>query len=103
MTTVHDLPLLLDTLETLYDEACVNLREALGAYVRSGERPDPKARAAGLFAYPEIRIVHAPDGPPPRVAPGSARRAPTPSPSPGRPCSAMIWPNSWICWSPTMG
>ena len=73
MTTVHDLPLLLDTLEALYDEACTNLREALGAYVRSGQRPDPQARAAGLFAYPEIRMVYAPDGPPPRVARAFAR------------------------------
>ena len=73
MTTVSDIPALLDALEALYEEACANLRAGLTAYIRHGERPDPAARAKGLFAYPEIRMTYAPDGPPPRVARAFAR------------------------------
>ncbi|MDP9423198.1 MAG: AMP nucleosidase [Pseudomonadota bacterium] len=32
------------------------MRNALARYLKSGERPDPEARAAGLFAYPELRL-----------------------------------------------
>jgi AMP nucleosidase len=32
------------------------LRAALTRYIRTGERPDPEARAKGAFAYPEIRL-----------------------------------------------
>jgi AMP nucleosidase len=73
MTKVSDLPALLDTLEALYEESCANLRTRLAAYIRQGERPTAEARAKGLFAYPEIRLTYAPDGPPPRVARAFAR------------------------------
>ena len=73
MTTVSDVPLLLDRLEALHEEASAALRTALAAYVREGARPDPDARAAGLFAYPEIRMTYAADGPAPRVARAFAR------------------------------
>ena len=73
MTTVSDIPALLDELERLDDEARANLRAALAAYIRRGERPDVEARARGLFAYPEIRLTYAPDGPPPRVSRAFAR------------------------------
>ena len=46
----------LDRLETLYSQSVQNLRDAVRAFVDSGARPDPAARADGLFAYPELRI-----------------------------------------------
>ena len=62
-----DLDALIGRLQQLYDQSVANLRASLAAYLTSGERPDPKARAAGAFAYPELRIRYAPDGPVPRV------------------------------------
>jgi len=73
MTTVSDIPGLLDRLEAIYAESCANLTAALSEYVRFDERPDPAARAGGLFAYPEIRIAYEPEGPAPRVARAFAR------------------------------
>ena len=73
MTTVDDIPALLDTLEELDQQARTNLRESLAAYIRHGERPSAEARAKGLFAYAEIRLTYAPDGPPPRVSRAFAR------------------------------
>ena len=43
-------------LAELYDTAVGNLRTALSAFIRDGVRPDPAARAAGAFAYPELRV-----------------------------------------------
>ena len=40
----------------VYDESVANLRDALAAYLKDGRFPDPRARAEGLFAYPELRI-----------------------------------------------
>ena len=62
-----DLDALTDRLQTLYDRSVSNLRAALAAYLRDGERPDLKARAAGAFAYPELRLRYTPEGPAPRV------------------------------------
>src|SRR4051812_33179760 len=75
MTDPAAVPALLDQLEALYERSCANLRDALGDYIRDGSRPDPLARAKGLFAYPEIRVTYAADGPPPRVARAFARIA----------------------------
>jgi AMP nucleosidase len=66
-TRKPDLDALIDSLEALYDRSVANLRQALAAYLQAGRRPDPAERAAGLFAYPEIRIHYAPAGPAPRV------------------------------------
>ena len=46
----------LDRLETLYSQSVSNLRDAVRAFVDTGARPDPTARADGLFAYPKLRI-----------------------------------------------
>ena len=46
----------LDRLETLYNEAVTNLREAVRTFLATGERPDPEARAKGLFSYPQLRV-----------------------------------------------
>ncbi|MGZ8310934.1 MAG: AMP nucleosidase [Allosphingosinicella sp.] len=55
-TTVEDIPDLIDQLCAIYDEAVASQRSALALYLKSGEGPDPRARAEGLFAYPQLRI-----------------------------------------------
>jgi len=57
-------------LEALYDEAVGRLRTALSDYVEHGTSPDPAARGAGAFAYPELRLHY--DG---RRGPGPLGRA----------------------------
>ncbi len=49
-------------LDGLYEAAVANLRAALTAFITSGTRPDAAARAAGAFAYPEIRVRYSGDG-----------------------------------------
>ncbi len=56
MTRIEDIPRVIESLCEMYDELVANLRSALARYLKSGERPDPEARAEGLFAYPELRI-----------------------------------------------
>ncbi|PWC09745.1 AMP nucleosidase [Brenneria roseae subsp. americana] len=46
----------LDKLEALYDEAVSSLRDAIGEFISNGKLPDAKARAAGLFSYPELCV-----------------------------------------------
>ncbi|WP_413723977.1 AMP nucleosidase [Sodalis sp. RH16] len=46
----------LDKLESLYDGAVTALREAIKDFIKDGRLPDEQARAAGLFAYPELRV-----------------------------------------------
>jgi len=64
-TKLDDIPQVIDRLCEMYDESVASLRSALAHYLKNGERPDPKARAEGLFAYPELRIDY-PYGSPPR-------------------------------------
>ena len=59
-----------DQLDALYRESVSALRAALSRYITAGERPDPAARAAGAFCYPEIRVRY--DGAPSASAPGRA-------------------------------
>ncbi len=73
MTPDPAIPALVDALCALYAEAVANLRAALGAYLADGTKPEIDARAAGLFAYPELRIAYAPEGPAPRVPRAFAR------------------------------
>src|SRR6476619_783491 len=61
-----------DQLCAIYDESVANLRSALIAFVERGERPDPKKRAQGSFAYPELRIDYHPTSPPPATVPRRA-------------------------------
>jgi AMP nucleosidase len=70
MTTIDQLPAILDDVQAIYAQSVANLRTGLAAYLRDGTKPDLGARAAGAFAYPELRIHYAPDGPAPR--PGRA-------------------------------
>src|SRR6218665_278387 len=56
ITKVEEIPRVIEALREIYDESVANLRGALARYLKTGERPDPKARAEGLFAYPELRL-----------------------------------------------
>jgi len=58
-----DIPALVDQLAERYARAADALRSAIRTYLAHGTRPDPAARAAGLFAYPELRIDYRPDEP----------------------------------------
>ncbi len=46
----------LDRLEYLYSQSVSNLRDAVGTFLKTGERADAEARAKGLFSYPELRV-----------------------------------------------
>jgi AMP nucleosidase len=61
---------IVDQLAAIYEESVANLRAALATYIRDRVRPDAAERAAGCFAYPELRIEYR--GAPPRSAPGRA-------------------------------
>ena len=73
MTRPDDIPAILDQLCETYDASAAALRQALAAYVSSGARPDPAARAEGCFAYPELRIDYEPAAEPPSPARAFAR------------------------------
>jgi len=73
MTAAADIPGILDDLEARHARACAHLREALAAFMADGTRPDPAARADGLFAYPELRMTYAPETPARRVSRAYAR------------------------------
>ena len=55
VTSPDAIPDLIDRLCAIYDESVANLRGALARYLKSGERPDPAARAAGA-----VRLSRAP-------------------------------------------
>jgi AMP nucleosidase len=67
MTTKEQLPAIVDDLQAIYDRSVDNLRSGLAAYLKDGSKPSAEARAAGAFAYPELRVHYAPKGPAPRV------------------------------------
>ena len=62
-TRLEDIPRLIDALCEMSDESVAALRSALARYLLKDERPDPEARAQGLFAYPELRIDYDDDKP----------------------------------------
>ncbi len=45
-------------LDRLYSASVERLQNALTDYLTSGKTPDPKTRADGSFAYPEIRLIY---------------------------------------------
>jgi hypothetical protein len=59
---------IVDQLAAIYDESVANLREALAAYVEDRTAPGARARAKGIFAYPELRIDYAGKLPRPQLA-----------------------------------
>ncbi len=60
-------------LEAEYRRAVDALHGALKAFIRDGTPPDPKLRAQGAFAYPELRLAYLGATPPPRLARSYAR------------------------------
>ena len=54
---------IVDELDAIYHRSVAALRRALACFIEAGERPDEAARAAGAFAYPELRLHY--DGTPP--------------------------------------
>ncbi len=56
LTQLDDIGPLFEKLCEIYDQSATALRSALAQYLATGERPDPEARAGGMFAYPELRI-----------------------------------------------
>ena len=62
-----------DELQSLYAESVGALRAALRRYLETGETPDPAVRAAGAFAYPELRLTWKPEGERPRLYRAYAR------------------------------
>ncbi|CAN5283147.1 AMP nucleosidase [soil metagenome] len=62
MTSPDHIPALIDELCALYDQSVASLRDALALYLSQGQRPDPEARIAGAFAYPEIRVDYRQQG-----------------------------------------
>jgi len=62
-----------ERLQILFDRSVDALRTALQAYLREGVRPDPDARAQGLFCYPRLTLVWRAETPPPRLNRAYAR------------------------------
>jgi AMP nucleosidase len=58
MTSVGQAVQIVDRLETLYQDSVAALRAALKTYLEDGRRPDPRQRAKGVFAYPQLRLTH---------------------------------------------
>ncbi len=74
MTQISDLPAIVDRLQDLYSGSVRDLRAALNAYLKTGERPSAEARAKGLFAYPQLQVTYAPEpGAPLERKPHTAR------------------------------
>lgn len=55
-TTYLDALEAIDRLEELYEASLSTLREAISQYIDNGTVPDLKARADGLFAYPQLEV-----------------------------------------------
>lgn len=46
----------IDRLDALYNQSVANLRQAVKAFLETGERADAETRAHGLFSYPKLTI-----------------------------------------------
>ena len=73
ITHINDIPAILDALIERHEAAVANLRGAMAAYLADRTLPDPAARAAGLFAYPELRVDYEAEGAIPRFTRAFAR------------------------------
>ena len=67
VTTVDDIPGVIEQLCAVYDESVANLRSALSRYLADGEKPDPRDRAEGRLRL--SRAAH-------RLRPDAADRVP---------------------------
>ena len=54
--------------EAIYNAAVERLQSALRLFIEKGVRPTAKARKRGDFAYPLIKVIYDPDGPPPPIS-----------------------------------
>jgi AMP nucleosidase len=52
----------------IHDASVTRLRKALTDFVERNKTPSAAARARGDFAYPELRMVYDPKGPPPSIS-----------------------------------
>jgi AMP nucleosidase len=52
----------------LYHASVERLRTALQAFIVNGTVPDQALRKSGVFAYPELRVIYDPSGPPPALS-----------------------------------
>jgi AMP nucleosidase len=59
-----------DELCDIYSSSVANLRHDVAAFIAEGNTPEPKARASGRYAYPELRIRY--DASAPRPSPARA-------------------------------
>ncbi|WP_260483773.1 AMP nucleosidase [Sphingomicrobium flavum] len=73
MTNAEKIEGLLDELEAIYETSTNNLRNALTAFAKDGTRPSREDRQDGIFAYPELQILFAPEGAAPTPARAFAR------------------------------
>jgi len=69
MLKTQSVQAIVEQLCAIFDESVANLRESLKLYLDRGELPDPKERAGGRFAYPELRIDYHPSAPRPATTP----------------------------------
>ena len=79
---------IIDQLAAIYDESVENLRLSVSAYIRDRTAPDPKARALGAFAYPELRVDYGGKIPQPAITRAFARLS-----QPGTYASSIARPN----------
>src|SRR5665213_906544 len=61
MTTIEDLPGIVDRLQALYEQSVRELQTALRAYLETGVRPSMEDRLNGRFAYPRIEVTYEPE------------------------------------------
>ena len=73
MATALSATELVEELASHYDTAVDALRADLRAFMRAGALPDPAARAAGRYAYPELRLTYRAEGAAPRLPRAYAR------------------------------
>ena len=64
---------LVDELARLHAQSVENLRTHLKRFLEGGPPPGADERAAGLFAYPELRLSYHPEAQPPRLSRAYAR------------------------------
>lgn len=65
MSSLNTPEAVVDALESIYQDASTALCNALSRYLKDGTPPTADERARGDFAYPELRIIYEPEGPPP--------------------------------------
>lgn len=57
-----------DRISELYDASVASLQSALHEFITKGVRPDAEWRNDRRFAYPYLKVIYQPDGPPPVVS-----------------------------------